>query len=49
MKTIEELIRKLIKNPTDYNIFIKFNSKTVNNEITKEHQSVGMDLDPLFC
>ena len=29
MKTIEELIRKLIKNPTDYNIFIKFNSKTV--------------------
>lgn len=29
MKTIEELIRKLIKNPTDYNVFIKFNSKTV--------------------
>lgn len=29
MKTIEELIRKLIKNQIDYNIFIKFNSKTV--------------------
>lgn len=28
MKTIEEIIKKLIKNPTDYNIFIKFNSKT---------------------
>lgn len=29
MKTIEELIRKLIKNQIDYNVFIKFNSKTV--------------------
>lgn len=28
MKTIEEIIKKLIKNPTDYNIFIRFNSKT---------------------
>ena len=28
MKTIEELIRKLIKNQIDYNVFIKFNSKT---------------------
>ena len=28
MKTIEEIIKKLIKNPTEYNIFIKFNSKT---------------------
>ena len=28
MKTIEEIIKKLIKNPTDYNILIKFNSKT---------------------
>lgn len=29
MKTVEEIIKKLIKNQTDYNIFIKFNSKTV--------------------
>ena len=29
MKTIEDLIRKLIKNQIDYNVFIKFNSKTV--------------------
>ena len=29
MKTIEELIKKLIKNQIDYNVFIKFNSKTV--------------------
>lgn len=28
MKTAEELIRKLMKNQMDYNIFIKFNSKT---------------------
>ena len=28
MKTVEELIRKLMKNQMDYNIFIKFNSKT---------------------
>ena len=28
MKTIEELIKKLMKNQMDYNIFIKFNSKT---------------------
>ena len=28
MKTAEELIKKLIKNQMDYNIFIKFNSKT---------------------
>lgn len=28
MKTIEEIIKKLIKNQTDYNIFVKFNSKT---------------------
>ena len=28
MKTIEELIKKLIKNQIDYNVFIKFNSKT---------------------
>lgn len=28
MKTSEELIKKLIKNQMDYNIFIKFNSKT---------------------
>ena len=29
MKTLEELIKKLMKNQMDYNIFIKFNSKTV--------------------
>ena len=28
MKTAEELIKKLMKNQMDYNIFIKFNSKT---------------------
>lgn len=28
MKTIEEIIKKLISNQIDYNIFIKFNSKT---------------------
>ncbi|PCG20191.1 ribonuclease R family protein [Brachyspira sp. G79] len=28
MKTVEELIKKLMKNQMDYNIFIKFNSKT---------------------
>lgn len=28
MKTIEEIIKKLINNQIDYNIFIKFNSKT---------------------
>ena len=33
MKTIEEIIKKLIKNPTDYNIFIKFNSKTAIEKI----------------
>lgn len=27
MKTIEDIIKKLINNQTDYNIFIKFNSK----------------------
>ena len=32
MKTIEELIRKLIKNQIDYNVFIKFNSKTVTEK-----------------
>ena len=30
MKTIEEIIKKLMKNPTDYNIFIKFNSNSQN-------------------
>ena len=34
MKTIEEIIKKLIKNPTDYNIFIKFNSKTAIEKTT---------------
>ena len=32
MKTIEEIIKKLIKNPTDYNILIKFNSKNENSD-----------------
>ena len=32
MKTIEEIIKKLMKNPTDYNIFIKFNSKNENSD-----------------
>lgn len=34
MKTVEDIIRKLLKQSADYNIFIKFNSKTSTDKMS---------------